>query len=86
MDRHDMARILGRRGGQVRATRLTRARKREIAALGGAARAASLQRAQRIATNSRYLAMVRVLRGQEVRITRLRSFTDRLPGIYPRNP
>jgi len=78
--------MLGRRGGRIRARRLSAERKRQIAALGGASRAKSLQAARRITENFRYAAAIASLRGASPRVTRLKTFKGRLPGIYPDQP
>ena len=83
MDARDIARQLGRRGGESRARRLSAERKREIASLGGASRARSLQAARRIADNFRYAAATAALRGSPAAVKRVKRFTGRLPGIYP---
>ncbi len=67
----------------MRAKRLSAAHKRQIASLGGAARAKSLQAARRIADNFRYAAASLSLRGAPHKVTRLKAFQGRLPGIYP---
>lgn len=74
---------LGRRGGLARARRLLPEERRRIASLGGAARRESLVLATRIDVNLRYADTVRELRGQPITVRRLRTFTGRLPGIYP---
>ena len=81
-----MARMLGRRGGRMRARRLTAGRKQQIAALGGAARAKSLEAARRIDANLVYAAAVAVLRGPARPVVRTKRFGGRLPGIYPSEP
>ena len=63
MDPREMARAMGRRGGQARARRLSAERRREIASLGGRARHLSLLAAQRIVDDLRYAAAVLELRG-----------------------
>lgn len=83
MDRSDMARRLGRRGGLTRARRLSREARARIAAMGGHARRESLQAAARIAANFQYLAAVRELRPAPP-VTRVRACRGRLPGIYPK--
>jgi hypothetical protein len=86
MNASEMAKALGRRGGRARARRLSNMDKKRIASLGGKARAQSLEAARRIATNFRYATAVtelRALREQPPRITRLRTFADPLPGVYP---
>jgi hypothetical protein len=82
MDRREMARILGRRGGRKRAQRLSGAQKKQIASLGGTARVRSLEAARRIRVNLRYAAMVVVLRGPAPPVVRMKRFSGRLPGIY----
>ena len=81
-----MARMLGRRGGRTRARRLTPGRKQQIASLGGAARARSLEAARRIDTNLRYATAVVVLRGPADPVVRMKRFGGRLPGIYRGRP
>ena len=78
-----MARAMGRRGGLARASRLSAERRRQIASLGGRARQASLLAARRIAENFRYVNAVLELRGGPARVHRMRTFTGRLPGLYP---
>ena len=78
-----MARALGSRGGRERARRLPAAERTRIAALGGTARAQSLQAARRVADNFRYAAAVDALRARPASVKRLRVFDGRLPGIYP---
>jgi hypothetical protein len=82
MDASQIARLLGRRGGQVRARRLSTPDKKRIASLGGVARAASLLRARRIVENLRYAAARMELDGKATAVTRLDRFEGRLPGIY----
>src|SRR5262249_10734405 len=57
-----MAKLLGRRGGLNRAARLSPARRKQIAASGGAARASSLRAARRIEDNFRFAAAAEALR------------------------
>ena len=83
MNASDMAKALGRRGGQARGRRLSAADKKRIASLGGKARLQSLQAARRIADNFRYAAVLGDLRGQPTTVRRLRTFAGPLPGIYP---
>jgi hypothetical protein len=78
-----MARAMGRRGGQARARRLSAERRRQIASLGGRARHRSLLAARRIADNLRYAAAVLELRGGPPQVLRVKTFTGRLPGLYP---
>ena len=67
----------------MRALRLSPERRAEIASLGGAARARSMQAARRIEENFRYASAVDELRGRPLAVTRERSFAGVLPGIYP---
>ena len=82
MNPRAIARALGRRGGRVRAARLSAARKTQIASLGGRARAISLDVARRIDENFRYAEAVRELRGPSGNTGKSRA-DRRLPGIYP---
>ena len=83
MNASEMARALGRKGGRVRAKRLSVADKKRIASLGGKARLQSLQAARRIVDNFRYAAVLDDLRGQPTTVRRLSAFAGALPGIYP---
>jgi hypothetical protein len=83
MSTRQIAKALGRRGGRMRAMRLSARERSRIASLGGKARSTSLQAARRIAANFRYAALLDDLRGQATRVTRRGAFSDRLPGIYP---
>lgn len=78
-----MARTMGRRGGLARARRLSPERRRQIASLGGRARHRSLQAARRIVENLEYAAAVLELRGGPPRVLRMKTFSGRLPGLYP---
>ena len=82
MDRRTIAKELGRKGGQVRAARLTAAERSRIASLGAAGRCRSLEVARRIADNFAYAAAVATLGGGMRPVTRMRTFRGRLPGIY----
>jgi len=82
MDRRSIARELGRKGGQVRAARLTAAQRSRIASQGADARRHSLEAARRIADNFAYAAAVATLRGEVKRVTRMRTFRGPLPGLY----
>jgi hypothetical protein len=86
MNVHEMARALGRRGGRMRAQRLSASRKKQIASLGGVARARSLDAARRIEANLRYAATVELLRGPGRPVVRMKRFGGRLPGIYRGRP
>lgn len=70
----------------MRAKRLSAERKSQIASVGGASRARSLQTARRIADNFRYAAAIAGLRGGSAEVKRLNTFRGRLPGIYPDQP
>jgi hypothetical protein len=83
MKARDMAAVLGRRGGRMRARRLSSADRKRIASLGGNARLTSLVAAERIASNFRYLAASRELAGRSTTVTRMSAFDGPLPGIYP---
>jgi len=78
-----MAKAMGRRGGQTRARRLSAERRREIASLGGRARHRSRLVTQRLTDNLLYAAAALELRGGLPRVRRLKTFTGRLPGLYP---
>jgi hypothetical protein len=79
----ELARRLGSRGGRARSEKLSAAEKRRIAALGGQARMLSLRVSRRIVENLRYAAAAEELRGKRRGVLREKSFTGRLPGIYP---
>jgi hypothetical protein len=78
-----MARELGRRGGSARAARLSARERSRIASLGGNARRRSLRAARRVDDNFRYVAAVGELGGHPRTVARMKTFTGRLPGIYP---
>jgi hypothetical protein len=82
MTARQIAQALGRRGGLMRARRLSAEDRTRIASLGGKARSASLQAARRVAANFRYAALID-RRVAAAGVTRLDSFEGRLPGIYP---
>jgi hypothetical protein len=84
VEAREIARILGQRGGRARAARLGEAERKRIASLGGQARRQSLDTARRIVQNLEYAAAVAELRTVPRKVTRLRTFKERLPGIYPR--
>jgi hypothetical protein len=77
----DMARALGRKGGQARAARLGVAEKRRIASLGGRSRALSLHAARRIAENFRYVEAIEALHPRP-KVVRLSAFDGPLPRIH----
>ncbi len=79
-----MARAMGRRGGRARASRLSPERRHEIASLGGQARQRSLLAARRLVENLLYAAAVRELRGEARELLRMKTFNERLPGLYER--
>ena len=83
MNFRQIAKALGRRGGRMRALRLSARERRRIASLGGKARSTSLQAARRIAANLRYAALLQDLRGQTTDVKRLRAFEGPLPGVFP---
>ena len=78
-----IATAMGRRGGQARARRLSPDQRRRIAALGGAARRASLEVAQRIIDNFSYLTAVQALGGRRRNPARVSTCKGPLPGLYP---
>jgi len=82
MNVREIAKALGRRGGEVRARRLSADERKRIAALGAAARLRSLEAAARVIDNVRYAAAVIELQGGAPAVTRMRTFKGRLPGIY----
>lgn len=83
MNVSEAARAMGRRGGRVRAQRLSAERRRQIASLGGRARYRSLLVARRIDENLRYAAAALELRGASSPVRRMKAFRGPLPGIYP---
>jgi len=82
MKAKELAKALGRLGGRARARRLSFERKKQIASLGGQARAQAHQVARRIAENFRYVNVARELAGRPRKVMRLKTFTGRLPGTY----
>jgi hypothetical protein len=83
MDSRDMAKVLDRRGRRMRAKRLSAERESQIASLGGASPSNSLRAERRIAENFRYAAAIDSMRDTSPKVTRLKTFKGRLPGIYP---
>lgn len=67
MNRRALARVLGRRGGQARAKRLSADVRKKIASMGGHARAQSLKASRYVADNFRYLKAMRELSGSKKR-------------------
>lgn len=61
------AKALGKRGGQMRARRLSADRRNKIATLGGKARAESIKIAKRIEENFRYLEAIRAMTSSQDR-------------------
>jgi hypothetical protein len=86
MNTREIARLLGRRGGRMRARRLSARERARIASMGGRARLESIRAARRIAENFRYAAASLGLRGRAPEVTPLRAFKGPLPGIYPARP
>lgn len=83
MDTREIAKALGRRGGRARARRLSAEERKRIASLGAKARLRSLQAAQRVTDNFRYLDAVIELRGGAPAVARTRKPEGPIPGIYP---
>jgi hypothetical protein len=83
MNSRQIAKALGRRGGHMRAMRLSAGERRRIASRGGKARSISLLAARRIVANFRYAAVLEELRGQSTHVARVGAFEGPLPGIYP---
>ena len=77
----DAARMLGRRGGQARAARLSADARKAIASAGGKARSLSFHAARRITENFRYLEAIDALRPRP-RVARVRTVTGPLPGPH----
>ena len=63
----EIARVLGRRGGKVRARTLSREERQEIASKGGRARALSYHAERRVRENFRALEAVEALRNSRGR-------------------
>ena len=82
MKTQEIAKVLGRRGGQARARRLSVADKKRIASLGGQARAESFLLKRRIARNFHYAAVLRELAGRSYQVRRVKNTRERLPGIH----
>lgn len=82
MDPQNIAKVLGRRGGLARAKRLSSGQRRKIASLGGHARRESMLAAKRIEANFRYVNTIRKLRGETLKVKRLKHFKGPLPGLY----
>ncbi|PIR25193.1 MAG: hypothetical protein COX62_08075 [Deltaproteobacteria bacterium CG_4_10_14_0_2_um_filter_43_8] len=81
MSLHQYAKILGRRGGQARAKTLSAEQKKNIAAQGAKARIQSLQIAQRIETNFRYLKAIHEL-SLPPKVKSRKTAPEKLPGVY----
>ncbi|MBI4212037.1 MAG: hypothetical protein HY540_05305 [Deltaproteobacteria bacterium] len=82
MNKRQIAKILGSRGGRSRAKRLSSEAKKNIASLGGQARAESIQAKKRILRNFLYLDAVLRLRGKQKKVIQSNQVKKRLPGIY----
>ena len=80
----NIARTLGRRGGQARALRLSSRDRKRIAAMGGKARSLSLQAERRILDNLAYAASVQQLQGRPTPVKRLKRCAHALPRISKR--
>jgi hypothetical protein len=79
----DIAKKMGSLGGKARAKRLSSEAKKAIASLGGRARSQSILAAKRIEQNFAYVAAMNELRGGPIKVKRIKTSNDRLPGIYP---
>jgi hypothetical protein len=82
VDADRAARILGRRGGQARAERLSAEERRRIASLGGQARMRAIRIVRRMADTLDYAAAVAELQGRPA-VVRMKTFKGPLPGLYP---
>lgn len=82
MNTHQIAQVLGSRGGKKRAKNLSAEQKQNIARLGGLAKKQSQLAAQRVAANFDYLATVRILAPKRKPVKREATCKTRLPGIY----
>jgi hypothetical protein len=76
-----IAQLLGRRGGQARADRLSSEERKQIAAAGGRARALSLQAERRILQNLTYAEAVKQLQRGTPPVKRLKRCPHPLPRI-----
>lgn len=83
MNATEIARQLGRRGGQARARRLSAEDRKRIASLGGHARRRSREATRRMTINLRYAATVLELRGGLPAVTRMSTSEGPLPGPHP---
>lgn len=83
MPTRDMSRATSRRGRQAHARRVPTEEQQRLAALGAHSRYSARVVARRIADNFRYAAAVLELQGGAPEVIRLKTFTGRLPGIYP---
>jgi hypothetical protein len=80
MSYSEIAKKLGRLGGQKRAIRLSKQRRQEIARLGAKARIESLNLARAIKINFDYLAVIQELSPPPT-ITSLSEFEGKLPEV-----
>ncbi|MCP5468310.1 MAG: hypothetical protein H7A32_03485 [Deltaproteobacteria bacterium] len=76
-----LAKLLGQRGGKVRAKKLSAQQRKDIASLGGQKRVQSLQIKKAMIENFRYLEAIRLL-SKPVKVRQVSSCKQRLPGIY----
>ena len=76
-----IAQLLGRRGGQARAYRLSSEERKRIAASGGRAKAFSLQAERRILENLAYAEVVKQLQGEPPPVKRVKRCPHPLPRI-----
>ena len=76
-----IAQLLGRRGGQARAARLSSEDRKRIAASGGRSRALSLHAERRILQNLTYAEAVKQLQGGTAPVKRLKRCRHPLPRI-----
>lgn len=68
MKMSEIAKAMGRKGGQMRAKRLSSARRIEIARLGAQARTESFRLARLIESNFEHLSAIRELRNAKTKI------------------
>jgi hypothetical protein len=83
MTTSEIAKMLGRLGGQKRAQRLSKERRTEIARLGSQARADSLRLEKTIRNNFDYVAAIHQLHPPSP-VSSGPSARRKLPGIYGR--
>lgn len=78
---HHIAKQLGSLGGKARSKKLTHSQKSQIALLGAEARKQSLVAAKRIAINFSYVASMAQLRGNKLKLKRIKVCQQPLPNI-----